>query len=86
MGDQVGERGDAGGVLAAAEDFPAVDVVGGQVGHGAAAVVIMVDPDLTGLAGRQGGVAAAAGLDGGLLVGGDHIIVAANGLPSHVRS
>jgi len=58
----------------------------GQVGHGGAAVVIMVDPDLTGLAGRQGGVAAAAGLDGGLLVGGDHIIVAANGLPSHVRS
>jgi hypothetical protein len=28
-----------------------VHVVGGQVGHGAAAVVIVVDPDLAGLAG-----------------------------------
>ena len=43
----------------------------------AAAVVIVVDENHPGFAGRQGGVAAAAGLDGGLLIGGDHVVVAA---------
>src|SRR6478672_6038500 len=75
--DELFERGDPGGVLAAAEDLAAVHVVGGQVGDRAATVVVVVDPDLAGLARREGGVAAAAGLDGGLLVGGDHVIVAA---------
>ena len=35
---------DAGGVLAPAVDAAAVHVVGGQVGHGAAAVVVIGDP------------------------------------------
>ena len=42
--DQSAERYDAGGGLAAAEDLGAVDVVGGQVGERAAAVVVVVDP------------------------------------------
>jgi hypothetical protein len=53
-------------------------LLGESVDRGLSAVmVIVVGPDLAGLAGRQAGVAASAGLDGGLLVGGDHIIVAA---------
>ena len=56
-------------------------VVGGEVGHRAAAVVVVVDPHHPGLAGRQGGVAAAAGLDGGLLIRGDHVLVAAQRFP-----
>ncbi|MFE7478528.1 transposase domain-containing protein, partial [Streptomyces sp. NPDC057575] len=39
---------------------------GGQVGQGTAAAVGVVDPHCPGLSGGQGGVAAAAGLDGGL--------------------
>src|SRR5680860_658757 len=77
LGDEVGERDDAGGVLAAAEHLRAVDVVGGEVGHRTAAVVVVVDPNRSGLAGGQCGVAAAAGLDGGLLVGRDHEILLA---------
>jgi hypothetical protein len=55
----------------------AVHVVGGQVGQRAAAVVVVVDPHRARRAGHQRGMAAAPGLDGGLLVGRDHIVVAA---------
>jgi hypothetical protein len=79
LGDQVRERDDAGGLFAAAEDLGLVDVVGGQVGEGAAAVVVVVDAHRPGLAGGQGGVAAAAGLDGGLLVGGHDVFILAQG-------
>src|SRR5262249_49490321 len=75
--DQPGERGDPGGGLAPAGDLPAADVPGGQVGQGAAALVVVLDAHRAGLAGRQGGVAAAAGLDGGLLIGADDVVVAA---------
>ena len=61
----------------AAEHLRAVDVVGGQVGQGAAAAVVVVDAHRAGLARGQGGVAAAAGLDGGLLVAGDDVLVLA---------
>ena len=59
----------------------AVHGVGGQVGDRAAAAVVVVDPHRAGLAGRQRGVAATPGLDGGLLVGGHHIIVAPQWFP-----
>jgi hypothetical protein len=72
--DEPAERFDAGGVLAAAEHRATVDVVGGQVGERAAAVVVVVDSGRADLAGWERGVAAAAGLDGGLLVGGDHVL------------
>ena len=55
----------------------AAHVVGGQVGQRAAAVVFVLDAHDTTLAGRQGGVAAAAGLDGGLLVTADDVLVLA---------
>src|SRR4029450_8118914 len=42
--DQAGERGDAGGRLAPAEDLAAVGVPGGQVGPGTAPPVIRVLP------------------------------------------
>lgn len=55
-------------------------VPGGQVGGGSAAVVFVVDAHRPGLAWGQGGVAAAAGLDGGLLIGAEHVLVGAGRL------
>ncbi len=80
LGGEPAERFDAGGGLAAAEDFGAVDVPGGQVLQRPATAVFELDP--AGAAGRggQGGVAAQAGLDGGLLVGGDHVVASAERL------
>ena len=69
--DQPTERGDAGGGLTAAEPPGLVDVPGGQIGQRPAPFVLVLDPHGAGHPGRQGGVAAAAGLDGGLLVGRD---------------
>ena len=71
---QPGERRDPGGVLAPAGDLSAVNIPGGQVGQRAAAAVVVLDSHRAGFAGRQGGVAAAAGLDGGLLIGADHVV------------
>ena len=61
-----------------------MDVPGGQVGQRAAAVVVVLDAHRTGFARRQGGVAAAPGLDRGLLIGADHIVVAPSGRPSQI--
>jgi hypothetical protein len=72
--DQFGERVDAGGVGAEPDHVRLVDVAGGQVGQRAAALVFVADAHGPGCAGRQGGVAAC--LDGGLLIGGDHVFVA----------
>src|SRR5437773_9146013 len=47
----------------------AVDVPGGQVGQRAAPLVVVLDPHRAGFPGWQGGVAAAPGLDRGLLIG-----------------
>jgi hypothetical protein len=61
--------------VAATVDGGPVDVVGGQVGQRAAAVVVVADPHHPGLAWGQTGVAPSPSLNGGLLVGGDHIVV-----------
>ena len=65
LGDEAGKRVDTGGVLTAAEDIRPVHVVGGQVGLSAATVVVVVDPHHPRHPGRERGMAAAAGLDGG---------------------
>ena len=75
--DQPGERLDAGGRLAPAGDPPAVDVPRGQVGQCPTPVVLVLDPHGTGPSRRQGGVAAAAGLDRGFLIRADHELVGA---------
>src|SRR4029453_9084055 len=55
LGDQGHERLDAGGGRAAADHACPADVVGGQVGQRAAAVVVVVDPPAAGRArGRVG--------------------------------
>ena len=82
LGDQLAELGDAGAIGGAAEHLPAVHVVSGQIGERAAALVGVVDPHPAGLARGQGGVAAAAGLDRGLLVGGDHVIIGPQRFPA----
>jgi hypothetical protein len=50
-------------------------VPGSRVGHRTAALVIVLHPYRTGLGRRQRGMVAAAALDGGLLIGRDHILV-----------
>lgn len=77
--DQRHEGLDPGRGRALSEDLGPADVVGGQVGQRAAAVVFVVDPHRASFARCQGRVASAAGLDGGLLVGGDHVLVWAQG-------
>jgi hypothetical protein len=67
--DQPGERHDPGGVLAAAEHSCVVDVERGEVGQRAFALVLVLDTHALARCWRQRGVAAAAGLHGGLLVG-----------------
>jgi hypothetical protein len=69
LGDEACERLDPSGGLAAAEQPRPVDIPGGEVGQRAAAVVLVLDPHDPGSAGWQGGMAAAARLDGGVLVG-----------------
>ena len=54
-----------------------MDVVGGEVGQRAAAVVVVLDPHCPRPPGRHGGVAPAPDLDGGLLVGTDDVLVGA---------
>jgi hypothetical protein len=72
--DQPVARVDAGGGFAAAEHLGAVDVPGDQVGQGAAAEVLRLDARRLVRCRGCGGVFA-AGLDGGLLVGGDDVLV-----------
>jgi len=72
--DQPVERVDAGGGFAAAEHLGAVDVPGSQVGQGAAAQVLRLDARRLVRCRGCGGVFADAGLDGGLLVGGDDVL------------
>ncbi len=74
--DEPVERLDARGVFAAAEHLGAVHVPGGQVGQRAAAGVFVLDTHRPARRRWGGGVLADAGLDGGLLVGGDHELVA----------
>jgi two-component system, OmpR family, sensor histidine kinase KdpD len=65
-----------GGIrLAPAVDLGAVDVVGGQVRQRTAAVVVVADPHHPGCSCRHRRVAPAPGLNGGLLISGDHIVV-----------
>jgi hypothetical protein len=78
--DQAGERGDAGGRLAPAEDLAAVGVPGGQVGQGTAPLVLVLDPHRASQPGWQSRVAAAAGLDGGLLIRAQHEVAVAEWL------
>src|SRR6185369_11770949 len=73
--DEPVERLDAGGVFAAAEHLGAVHVPSRQVGERAAAGVFVLDTHRPARRRWCGGVFADAGLDGGLLVGGDHELV-----------
>ena len=58
-----------------------VDVVGGQVGQGAEAVVLALGPHRPPRPWREREVDAHAGLDAGLLIGAEHVVVLAERLP-----
>jgi hypothetical protein len=75
----VAERLDAGGRFAAAEQAGVVDVPGGQIRQRAAALLLVLDAHAARPARRQGGVAAAARLDAGLLIGADDVLVLTEG-------
>jgi len=77
LGNQAMERLDAGGRLAAAEEFRAMNVHRGQIGPGAAPRVLVLDTSGLSGTGRQGGMLSKACLDAGLLVGGEHKLVVA---------
>lgn len=81
LANEPSEGSDAGLVFAAAEDACALDVRSGQVGPGSFAGVLMFDLYGVGWSWWGGSVFAAACLDAGLLVGGDHVFVCAQGLP-----
>ena len=83
---QPAKRGDASGGLAAAENLAPVDVPGGQIGQRATPVVFVFHAHQPGFPGWQGGVATAAGLDGGLLVRAQHVIARAQRGVSQTRA
>src|SRR5713101_263017 len=76
VGHQFLEGDDAGGRFAAAEELHAVNVHRGQVRPGPAALILVLDARGPMRTGRPGGMHAAARLNAGLLVRGDHEIVA----------
>jgi hypothetical protein len=69
-------------LLGAAEDLGPVHVPGGEVLERAAPLVLELDPHLPARSGREGWVTTGSGLDGGLLVGGEHVVVVTKGLVS----
>jgi len=77
LGDQPIERLDPSRRLAAAEQAGVVHVPGGQVGQRPAALVLVLHPHRSPSAHWQGGMAAAARLDAGLLVGADDVLAVA---------
>src|SRR3712207_2412954 len=60
--------------LATTEKLRPVDIPGGQVGQRPFALVLVLYTHRPPSTGGQGGMATMPGLDGGLLVGGDHIL------------
>src|SRR5437763_17068864 len=63
--------------FATPEDLGAMDVPGSQVGPGAFAKVLMLNPDRAGWTERHGRLFSAASLDARLLVGRDHADISA---------
>ncbi len=76
-GDQVGEGLDPGRGRGGADHLGAVHVVGGEVGQGAATGVLELDPAGTPRSGWLSVVAPSQGLELGLLIGADHVLVLA---------
>src|SRR5271169_5576413 len=74
VGHQLLEWHDAGGLLATAEELETVNVHGGEIRPGSAAFVLVLNAHGPLRPWRKGGMKAAAGLNAGLLVGGDHEI------------
>lgn len=70
--DETMKRRDASGRFAAAEDARVMDVQRGQIGPSATAVVFVFDAHRLVRPWSRGRVFAAAGLNTGLFVGGDH--------------
>ena len=75
--DQASERLDTGRRFQPPEQLGPVDIPGGQVGPGAAAGVFVLHTQGPARPGGGGWMAAQAGLEGGLLVGADHVLAGA---------
>jgi hypothetical protein len=81
LAGQVHERLDPGGCRGGGEHFPGVHVEAGQQGERAVAHVFVLDAHGLAGGGRGGGVATAAGLDGGLGVEGQQPVTGPQRLP-----
>src|SRR2546428_563510 len=71
---QARERGDTGGRLATAEHLATVHIPRRQIGKRPAPLVFVFHPHHPGRPGRHGGMAAAAGLNRGLLIRTQHVV------------
>src|SRR5579875_2727090 len=80
LGDEAAEGVDARFLLAAPEDLGPVHVPGGEVLERAAPLVLELDSHVPARGGREGRVTTGSGLDGGLLVGRDDVVVVPKGL------
>ena len=78
--DQAAEGGNAGRLLATAEDLCPVHVVGSHVGDRPFALVLVLDPQKTCPPRWQAGVATAAGLDARLFISADDELFVPEGL------
>ena len=79
--DEAPEGHDARARLTAPEDLGPVDVPGGEVGERAAPLVLVLDPTSTTRPGQCPRVDPGAGLDAGLLVGTDDVLVGPQRFP-----
>ena len=86
MVDGAAKRFDAAGDLAAAEDLRAVAIPGGEIGQRAAAAVLVLDARRLVGRGAGGGGFAVAGLDGGLLIRGEDVVIKRRGRSTAARA
>src|SRR5881397_3711429 len=73
--DESIERRDAGGRLATTKDLGSAYVESGQIRPGAHPSILVFDLHRPSWLGRKGRMDAGAGLDAGLLIGGDHELI-----------
>ena len=78
--DQPTERLDTVLSLTTTEKLRPVNIPGGQIGQSSFALIFVFDPHEPLLGARQGGLAATSSLNGGLLIGRDHVFLGTEGL------
>src|SRR6266446_8976366 len=78
--DQPAKGFNTGRKFTSAYDVPPADVPSCQILQGTTALVFILDISRSARRGRQGGMATAAGLDTGLLIGAEDVVLGSQGL------